>query len=575
MNDVIARYHEDTLRLAGQYESVPADVVHAAMLDLLPVAPGNLILDVGAGSGRDAGWFAGRGLDVVAVEPALAMRLEGQARHQHPQIRWLDDRLPGLGEVHRLGLSFDLILLSAVWMHVQPGDRARAFRKLVTLLKPGGLLYMTVRSGDASPERPMWETSPPEMEALARQHGMIAVRVATSPDELGRADVSWTSYAFKLPDDGSGALPLIRGIIMNDDKSSTYKLALLRAIAKIADTTPALGRPRADDDVVDVPLSLVALNWVRMYLPLVSAGLPQAPKNSGVDGLGFAKTGFQGLMSLGISAQDLRVGARFTGARAKAITQALAEARRTICDMPAYYIRLPNSQTPIFGVTRAGRLRANTDLVLEANALSEHGSLSVPGHIWRTLQRLGAWVDPVLTSEWSRLTRNYAERMALSVSTALVDDCLRWLDPARDTALARDVAQKLMASGRQVHCVWSGARLGSDNLDIDHCLPWSAWPCSDLWNLMPAKRQINQHMKKDKLPSAAALAGAREQVLDWWRGAWESDTALGPRFHREAEAALAQDSSSASGDYFVGLEWRRLRLRQDQQVQEWAGVSQR
>jgi SAM-dependent methyltransferase len=244
MSDAIARYHEDASHLAGQYDSVTTDMVHAAMLDLLPVTPGSLILDVGAGSGRDAEWFARRGLDVVAVEPALAMRLEGQARHQHPQIRWLDDRLPGLGEVHRLGLGFDLILLSAVWMHVQPRDRARAFRKLVTLLKPGGLLYMTVRSGDLQSDRPMWETTTPEMEALARQHGMIVLRVATSSDQLGRSDVSWTSYAFTLPDDGSGALPLIRGIIVNDSKSATYKLALLRAIAKIADTTPALGRPR-------------------------------------------------------------------------------------------------------------------------------------------------------------------------------------------------------------------------------------------------------------------------------------------------------------------------------------------
>jgi hypothetical protein len=30
----------------------------------------------------------------------------------------------------------------------------------------------------------------------------------------------------RLPDDGSGALPLLRHIILNDDKSSTYKLAL-------------------------------------------------------------------------------------------------------------------------------------------------------------------------------------------------------------------------------------------------------------------------------------------------------------------------------------------------------------
>jgi hypothetical protein len=36
--------------------------------------------------------------------------------------------------------------------------------------------------------------------------------------------------ALRLPDDGTGALPLLRHIIFNDDKSSTYKLALLRVL---------------------------------------------------------------------------------------------------------------------------------------------------------------------------------------------------------------------------------------------------------------------------------------------------------------------------------------------------------
>src|SRR3954468_13585430 len=53
-------------------------------------------------------------------------------------------------------------------------------------------------------------------------------------------------------------------------------------------------------------------------------------------------------------------------------------------------------------------------------------------------------------------------------------------------------------------------------LDIDHCLPWSAWPCGDLWNLLPASRHANQRLKKDRLPSASALAAARERIL--WRG---------------------------------------------------------
>ena len=49
-----------------------------------------------------------------------------------------------------------------------------------------------------------------------------------------------------------------------------------------------------DEDVVDVPLGLVALNWIRMFLPLLSSALPQAPGNAGPDGLGFAAGTAQG-----------------------------------------------------------------------------------------------------------------------------------------------------------------------------------------------------------------------------------------------------------------------------------------
>jgi HNH endonuclease len=112
-----------------------------------------------------------------------------------------------------------------------------------------------------------------------------------------------------------------------------------------------------------------------------------------------------------------------------------------------------------------------------------------------------------------------------------------------------------------------------DSLDIDHCLPWSAWPCGDLWNLLPASPRVNQHLKRDRLPSAAALAAAREAVIGWWADAWQPNVALENRFAREVAAALPVAAGSDLEDIFAGLEWRRLRLRRDQQVEEWAGIA--
>jgi ubiquinone/menaquinone biosynthesis C-methylase UbiE len=67
------------------------------------------VLDVGAGSGRDAAWFAAQGYDVVAVEPSSAMRSEGQHRHPDPRVRWLDDEVSELSQTGHLGISFDVV----------------------------------------------------------------------------------------------------------------------------------------------------------------------------------------------------------------------------------------------------------------------------------------------------------------------------------------------------------------------------------------------------------------------------------------------------------------------------------
>jgi protein-L-isoaspartate O-methyltransferase len=62
----IPHYEQNAVQLVDQYESLAFEEVYSSLLDLLP-APDSTVLDIGAGSGRDAAWFAARGDDVVAV----------------------------------------------------------------------------------------------------------------------------------------------------------------------------------------------------------------------------------------------------------------------------------------------------------------------------------------------------------------------------------------------------------------------------------------------------------------------------------------------------------------------------
>ncbi|MCE2390977.1 MAG: class I SAM-dependent methyltransferase [Proteobacteria bacterium] len=149
----MASYNLAADSLVPEYEQLLFEDVHAPVLDLLPESPGT-VLDIGAGSGRDAAWFEAQGHEVVAVEPSVEMRETGKVRHPSSRIRWMDDRLPDLDKVLRSKLSFDLVWLSAVWMHLPRGSRARAFRKLVSVLSPGGSMMLSLRLGPPPPGRP-------------------------------------------------------------------------------------------------------------------------------------------------------------------------------------------------------------------------------------------------------------------------------------------------------------------------------------------------------------------------------------------------------------------------------------
>jgi hypothetical protein len=168
-----------------------------------------------------------------------------------------------------------------------------------------------------------------EIETLARGHGLSVVRSQRSDDRLGRSEVSWTCVALRLPDDRTGALSLLRHVILHDNKTSTYKLGLLRALCRAADGSAGMARDDGDDHVA-LPIGLVALNWIRLYLPLLLADLPQnAINTSGVERLGFAKDGFRALMAGTASQLDLRIGAVLGSVAGRAVHAALRDAADT------------------------------------------------------------------------------------------------------------------------------------------------------------------------------------------------------------------------------------------------------
>ena len=562
----IPHYEQNASQLVTQYESLAFEDVHAALLDLLP-QPGATVLDVGAGSGRDAAWFASRGYDVVAVEPSDAMRNHGRALHPSPRIHWLCDSLPELAQVRRLGLTFDLILLSAVWMHVPPASRARALRKLATMLSPSGRIAISLRLGEPDTARAMHEVTLHELSSLSQQFGLRLIRATDSADRLGRSGLAWCTAVLGLPDDGLGALPLLRHLVLVDEKSSTYKIALLRVLARIADT--AGGSARHDSDYVALPMGMIALFWMWMYKPLIENALPQMPQSRMGTRPGFVTDSFNALRL--VNAVELRVGAVFGGDTAKHLHRSLSEIAQLIRSMPAKYLRWPASDQPIFDVRSQRRTSTPSPLSIDTPFLWSFGELRVPLQIWQALTRYNVWIEPVLISEWVRLIETYAGNSQPNVRQR-AHSLLAWADPERDNRVARDAVTRLRAAGKAVYCVWSGQRL-RDDYDIDHCFPFAAWPCGDAWNLMPASKQIN-NQKSNRLVTQAAIERASETITNWWQGAFlAGDGDSRSRFFLEAGQTLPLlIESPAPADIIDAMKMHRIRLAKDQGLRPWEPV---
>jgi SAM-dependent methyltransferase len=193
-------YAEEAEELFKLYESIPVADLHRAVLHLIPTAPGS-ILDIGSGTGRDAAWFASMGHRVVAVEPIDAMRIPAMALHPSPQIEWLDDSLPDLALLLARGEKFDVVMLTAVWMHLDAEQRRRAMPNLASLVRQGGAVIMQIRHGPVPVGRRMFEVSPEETIELAQTqdlHPVLNLRTESRQEQNRIAGITWTSLAFVM-----------------------------------------------------------------------------------------------------------------------------------------------------------------------------------------------------------------------------------------------------------------------------------------------------------------------------------------------------------------------------------------
>jgi SAM-dependent methyltransferase len=190
-------YADEAEALTEQYESIAFGDVHRPVLHLIP-ATSSRVLDIGAGTGRDAAGFAAMGHHVVAVEPTEALRSRAAALHPSSHIEWLDDSLPDLARVMTPGVTFDVVMLTAVWMHLDLEQRRRAMPRVASLVRPGGVMIMSLRYGPVPKGRRMFTVSVEETTQLAGLERLQPIlKFEAMEGTLRRPGVSWARLAFR------------------------------------------------------------------------------------------------------------------------------------------------------------------------------------------------------------------------------------------------------------------------------------------------------------------------------------------------------------------------------------------
>ncbi|WP_323121050.1 class I SAM-dependent methyltransferase [Burkholderia alba] len=128
------------------FEQPPPDDMYALLERYFEPGP---TADIGCGAGRDVAWLARHGFDAFGYDGSAA--LLDEARRRYPSLRFEPALLPTLAGVP--SGAFRNVLCETVIMHLAPDEIEAAGARLVELLQPGGVLYLSWRVTDGESQR--------------------------------------------------------------------------------------------------------------------------------------------------------------------------------------------------------------------------------------------------------------------------------------------------------------------------------------------------------------------------------------------------------------------------------------
>jgi SAM-dependent methyltransferase len=138
--ETLGAYNAGAAGFAKDWHEQPAPVDLHALVNRF-FQPNGRTADVGCGSGREVAFLAAAGYDAIGYDASDAL-LE-QARLRYPRLKFALGVLPNLAGVPNE--AFDNVLCETVIMHLRRPQILDAVRRLLAILKPDGILYLSWR----------------------------------------------------------------------------------------------------------------------------------------------------------------------------------------------------------------------------------------------------------------------------------------------------------------------------------------------------------------------------------------------------------------------------------------------
>jgi 2-polyprenyl-3-methyl-5-hydroxy-6-metoxy-1,4-benzoquinol methylase len=167
------------------------DAVKQSLDSFVPLLSGKNVLDVGCAGGLETEYLHSKGLAVTGCD--ISEEFVRIAQERCPECNFF---ATDMRHIKNHSNSYDGIWVNASFLHVPKADAPATLKNFYDMLRPKGILYISVMMGDFDalrenkdmnwPERHFSDYHEDELQGLLEQAGFKILRHKSNPTSWGR-----------------------------------------------------------------------------------------------------------------------------------------------------------------------------------------------------------------------------------------------------------------------------------------------------------------------------------------------------------------------------------------------------